>query len=481
MKLKIKFIIAWVLIIIIPIPTTILIFKNFISIKDSINKNNPSIERYLDEYGYYTQEILEKSDDFIKGNKSIEEFKKSLKKLEEESNANNYGMALYDKDNMIYKSNQLYDLSNVEIKSNFNFAKESEDINFAIIDSTYIILENYEIGIDNNKYRLIFVANISKIKRAIIEYIVIFIITLIGTFIIMFFLIMTWISKSISRPLNKMINFTTDIKKGNFDTKIDYSKKDEFKDLVENLESMRLELKKSLEREEKLKKDKKEMIENISHDLRTPITTIRGYIQGIKDGVVNDKDSIEEYLSIVQDKTYMIEELVKDLRLISDYDKKLIKNNKINISIKEFIDDFIEEVSYDMKNTDGVVLYKNLLVDESTKINMDIQSMRRVLLNIYENSKKYKSDKPLKFGVKLKEKKDLVIIQISDNGIGVKKEELNNIFKRFFRADKARNLNLKGSGIGLSICKEIVEENNGKISANKSEFGGLLIEIELKK
>ena len=175
----------------------------------------------------------------------------------------------------------------------------------------------------------------------------------------------------------------------------------------------------------------------------------------------------------------MIESLLNDLSEITTFDTNNIKLNKQVIDLKNFLMDCVEELENDVEKVGGKLSLHYIIKD--TFIQVDPEKLMRVFINIIGNSIKYRSQRPLEIVILANQDDDGVYINISDNGIGVPETEIENIFDRFFRSDKSRNLNIKGSGIGLSICREIIASHGGKIWATGNDSHGLTLSIRLKE
>lgn len=290
-------------------------------------------------------------------------------------------------------------------------------------------------------------------------------------------LLIAWISNPIKRSLRRLSYATNEIGKGNLNIELSYNENDDFEPLAESIESMRQSLKRSVARQQQVELEKKELIANISHDLRTPVTSIRGYVQGLKDGVARTRDTQQEYLEIIESKTYMLESLVNDLSEITGYDTNAIKLNKQSIDLRHFLFDCVDELEKDVSRAGGKIHLHYIIKD--TVITVDPEKLMRVFINIIENAIKYKSAAPLEIVILANRDDNGVFINISDNGIGVPESDLDKIFNRFFRSDKSRNLDIGGSGIGLSICREIIQAHGGRITATTGTSGGLTLSIRL--
>ncbi len=290
-------------------------------------------------------------------------------------------------------------------------------------------------------------------------------------------IILSWISNPLKRSIRKLTFTTNEIGRGNLNANLEYYENDDFDELASSIERMRQSLKKSVEKQQTLELEKKEIIANISHDLRTPITSIRGYIQGLKDGVARTETMEKEYLDTIEAKTYMIESLVNDLSVIAKYDQQGIQLNRQKINLRNFLYDCLDSLESDVKKVGGSLSLHYIIKD--THIFADPEKLMRVFINIIGNSIKYRSNDPLEIIILANQDDDGVFINISDNGIGLSEQDLSKVFERFYRSDKSRNLNIKGSGIGLSICKDIIESHGGRISAYSNDSKGLTVSIRL--
>lgn len=243
---------------------------------------------------------------------------------------------------------------------------------------------------------------------------------------------------------------------------------------------MRGRLKESAEEKLKYDKESKELISNISHDLKTPVTTIKGYAEGIIDGVADTPEKIERYVRTIYNKATEMNTLINELTLYSKIDTNKIPYNFNIVSANEYFNDCADDLSVELAAQNVGFGYFNY-VEKNVRIIADPEQVKRVIHNIVNNSLKY-MDKPKgMINLRVKDVGDFVQIELEDNGKGIAAKDLPNIFDRFYRTDASRNSSTGGSGIGLSVVKKIVEEHGGKIWATSREETGTTMYFVLRK
>jgi len=288
-----------------------------------------------------------------------------------------------------------------------------------------------------------------------------------------------WMSRSFIKPLKELEKAANEIKKGNLDYTLNINSKDEIGEVSHSFEEMRLRLKNSLEMQQQYEENRKELISNISHDLKTPITSIKGYIEGIKDGIADTPEKMDKYVNTIYTKANYMDSLINDLFLFSKLDLNKITFKFQLVDMISYLKDCVEEIKFEV---DDLSIGLSLNVPEkSILVNIDVQQLKRTILNIVENSIKYKTDGKLEIDIILEEDTENVIIEIRDNGKGIPKESLPYIFDRFYRADTSRETIIGGSGLGLAITKKIIEEHKGTIWAQSTQNKGTSIFFSLKK
>lgn len=285
-----------------------------------------------------------------------------------------------------------------------------------------------------------------------------------------------WLQKNMISPMKHMTASTEAIIKGNYDIQISEKgriKSHETKQLVSDFELMRDEMKAQTEKEVELKKSEKELISCISHDLRTPLATMKAYTEGIRDGLAEDKEKRQQYLETILSKIAVISQMLGDLLEISSAELNELRLSKKEIYFKDYYSKLMNELS-------SYVLHGGYCFEADVNLpnvitHMDETRITQVIYNIVENSMKYlngKEDGKISICCKCTEQNKYLQIIISDNGKGLSLEDIPYVFHKFYRAEKSRNQQIAGSGLGLSICKYIVDAHGGTISCKNNKEGG---------
>ena len=293
-------------------------------------------------------------------------------------------------------------------------------------------------------------------------------------------LVGTWIYRSIASPLVKLKNATKNIKEGNLDFELEVEGDDEFAELCQDFEEMRKRLKANAEEKIILDKENKELISNISHDLKTPITAVKGYVEGIMDGVADTPEKMDRYIRTIYNKTNEMDHLINELTFYSKIDTNRIPYTFSKIRVTDYFNDCAEELQLELEVKGVDLVYANY-VDDSVLVIADGEQIRRVIHNIVTNSTKYMNKEHGIIQLRVKDVGDFIQVEIEDNGKGIAAKDLPNIFDRFYRTDFSRNSSKGGSGIGLSIVKKIMEDHGGKVWATSKEGLGTIMYFVLRK
>ena len=390
------------------------------------------------------------------------------------------GVIVRKNDEFIYVSPFLKNNFTYNLLPQFGKNTRNSKIDF-LKQSKFVILKQYDFYMeDESKISIFLVLNTTSSESIFYEFIAVEIGILIAILIITNGMLTFFMSKSIVKPLEKLKNGAVLIKNGNLDFKLSSSENDEIGELSRVFEEMRFRLKESLELQLQYENNRKELISNISHDLKTPVTAIKAYIEGIRDGVADTPEKMERYVNTIYKKAVDMDRLIDELFLFSKLDLKKIPFNFEKVELSDYLNDCIEELRFDLEKKNINITFVNELKETSYVI-ADREKLKRVIMNIVENSVKYINTSVGKIDIIINENHEYVYVSFKDNGMGIPKKSLQYIFDRFYRADSSRNSNTGGSGLGLAISKKIIEEHGGKIWAESDENSGTDIIFTLKK
>ncbi len=289
-----------------------------------------------------------------------------------------------------------------------------------------------------------------------------------------------WIYKSVFAPINRLNLAMKEIAGGNFEYTLESKEKNEIGELYRNYEDMRLRLKESTEEKLENERRNRELISNISHDLKTPITAIKGYVEGIIDGVADTPDRRDKYLRTIYNKANDMDKLINELTYYAGIDNNRIPYHFQRIDVAEFFGDCAEEVGLELESKHFQLNYTNL-VEPGTRIIADPEQLKKVINNIIGNSVKYMDKEEGVIDIRLLDEVDAVRVEVEDNGRGIAAKDLPKVFERFYRTDASRNSNRGGSGIGLSIVKKIIEDHGGYIWVTSKEGEGTCMHFVIRK
>ena len=293
-------------------------------------------------------------------------------------------------------------------------------------------------------------------------------------------LLTRWLEGNFFDPINKLNIAMNNIRDGNLDYRLQTSEQGEIGNLYKNYEEMRLRLKESAEEKLERERQNRELITNISHDLKTPITSIKGYVEGLMDGVANTPEKQERYIRTIYNKANDMNTLINELTLYSRIDNDKIPYNFHRINVADYFGDCVEEIGMDMESR-GITLNYSNMVSPDTRIIADPEQMKRVINNIVGNSVKYMDKPDGRIDIRILDEEDSIRVEIEDNGKGIAAQDLPNIFDRFYRTDSSRNSAQGGSGIGLSIVRKVIEDHGGYVWATSREGEGTCVHFVIRK
>ncbi len=364
-----------------------------------------------------------------------------------------------------------------------DFGEHSTDLDGGIYvgEKTPVLIKHQDFYFPDGSEGSIFIITevnvlMPQLKNSLIQ-IIVCMIAIIGITAVVLVL---WLYRTIIRPLNTLKVATNEMKCGNLNYSISGDPADEIGQLCEDFDEMRLYMKELIEERLQYEQDSKELISNVSHDLKTPLTAIKGYAEGIMDGIADTPEKMEKYIRTIYTKANDMSVLVDELSFFTKIDSNTVPYNFMALDASEYFTDCIEELSLDME-------VKNLKLDfsneipQGTKISADPEQLKRVINNIIGNSVKYMDKPEGKITVRLCDGGGEIRVELSDNGPGIAQKDLPYIFDRFYRADASRNSRKGGTGLGLAIAQKIMEEHGGKIWAQSEEGKGTSICFTMPK
>ncbi len=331
----------------------------------------------------------------------------------------------------------------------------------------------YAVNTDYNSDAQVLIENI---KRAILAFAILIIFVMLFLIFITNRFLSQRMSKMILTPLSLLSLSARQIRDGNLDSTVSYDSDDEFSDVCADFDDMRQRLKKSVEEELASEENRRELFAGISHDLRSPLTSIKGYSKGLLDGVATTDEKRNEYYTVIYQKACEVDSLVDKLFLFSKLDTNKYPFHFTSIRLSEYLDSFLDvfENEYRMN---GLELSITNTCPDDLLLHLDIEEMNRVLINLLDNSNKYKISQTVRCSVDCSTDGSRVYIDVKDNGAGVPEESLEYLFTAFYRTEKSRKDTHKGSGLGLAISKNIINAHGGTISAENNN--GFVVKITL--
>lgn len=301
-------------------------------------------------------------------------------------------------------------------------------------------------------------------KPGIISFLIFMIILGMVLFVIYFMLL----TRSFTGYLQHIKEGIVSISQGNFDSKLEVLGNDEVGVIAENINTMALDLQKLMEMERSLEKQKNELITSVAHDLRTPLTSILGYLELLQRKEDLTEEERNRFIQITYDKSVRLQKLIEDLFNFTKLDSGEIELHRMPIDIVKLVEQMVDEF-YPIFAEEELVCEWDCKVD-GVIVNVDGDLMARAIENLFANAVRYGKDGK-KIRVHIETKLDSVWISVINYGILIPEESLSHIFERFYRVETSRNLNTGGTGLGLNIVQKIISLHGGKIFADSGTQG----------
>lgn len=299
---------------------------------------------------------------------------------------------------------------------------------------------------------------------------------LIGGLILLTCILLSFsLSRRVLRPIKELQKAALNIKEGNLDFEVLACEDMELNELCQSFDEIRKKLKQTAEQQHRSKEERNLLMANLSHDMRTPVTTIKGYIEGIKDGVADTPEKQSRYLDTIYHKTLILERLLDNMTEYSELELGRMQYSFEYVDITSYLTELVGDYKRDIE-LNGIQFEYNFLEEPLTVV-ADRSKLKRVLDNLISNAVKYNKESG-SICVSTKTDHKGVLICISDTGSGIQSEDLNRVFDIFYRGDASRS-NVKGNGLGLAIAKEIIARHRGKIWMKSEENVGTEVFIYL--
>lgn len=313
-----------------------------------------------------------------------------------------------------------------------------------------------------------------KAQNSLAEHALIFI----ACYLLVYNMLAYYMARSITKPLNRLKTATGEIAKLNFSHRIGVHGNDEIGEATKAFDTMAEEAEKALDLMRQYEENRKELMANISHDLKTPLTAIKGSIAAINEGVADTPEKKEMYWQIITSRIQSMQHMIDELLLFSKLDLQKEPFAFQPVLLHRFVEDVIGE--WKLAQGDAAV-HIGVQYEESIedRVLLDLEKMNRVLGNILDNAVKYGQVTPLLITVTIARQDNRIVLSIRDNGIGVPRADVPKLFDRFYRGDVSRDSSISGSGLGLSIARQVVNAHEGIITAESDTHQGMCIRIEL--
>ncbi len=484
MKFRTRLVIMFLCIMFIPLLLTIsafLLIGGHIEDTESdlgfTDKNNSSIYT-LESYSQITEEILEEVKEQISNDPARLEDKAYLDDIMRELRGKSSYIIVRKNDSIYYTGNESAAKKIFPKLPEYGNAMPNEETGYYYNDMKKLVKEIDFLLPDGSEGSFFIITKVSSLisRKVLSNMLFAFVLVMIFTGIVL----TRWIQKGILTPINQLNTAMQNIAEGNLEYMLTTEEKGEIGELYRNYEDMRLRLKESTDEKFEHEKKNKELISNISHDLKTPITAVKGYVEGIMDGVADTPEKMDKYIKTIYNKANDMDRLINELTTYSGIDNNRIPYNFRRINVADYFRDCVEEVGLDLESKNIQLNYEDL-VDPSVQIIADPEQLKRVINNIVGNSVKYLEKENGIIDIRILDEVDSIRVEIEDNGKGIAAKDLPNIFERFYRTDASRNSSKGGSGIGLSIVKKIIEDHGGYIWATSKENEGTCMHFVIRK
>lgn len=295
---------------------------------------------------------------------------------------------------------------------------------------------------------------------------------------LLIFVFLMRLEKRIISPIQELRQGVDQIANGNYDVRVECRLPNDLGLLIISFNEMAHKLQQAEQMKAEYEENRKNLIANISHDLKTPITAIQGYIEAVLEGPGLPSEKRDKYLKTIYHNVSYLNHLIDDLFLFSKLDMQKLEFNYVTVPIRSYLFDLMEEYQLELEGLNIPLEFSDTLTGEP-HVNMDCKRMYQAINNIIRNAVGHGQDQGLSLQVHLYRREAMIAIDIRDNGPGIPQDKLPHIFGRFYRIDTERTKNFESTGLGLAITKELVLAHGGEVSVASREHEGTCFTIML--
>ena len=295
---------------------------------------------------------------------------------------------------------------------------------------------------------------------------------------IIVFIFLMRLEKRIITPIQELRHGVDQIAAGNYDVRVECHFPNDLGLLVTSFNEMVFRLQQAEQLKTEYEENRKSLIANISHDLKTPITVIQGYIEALLEGPDLPPEKMDKYLKTIHRNVSYLNHLIDDLFLFSKLDMQKLEFNFAPVRIRDYIADLMEEYQLELEGR-NIPLTVSDTLEGDPRVNMDSRRIYQAINNVMHNAIGHGPDQGLNIQVTLYRKEALIALDIRDNGPGIPADKLPHIFGRFYRIDTERTKNFESTGLGLAITKELVQAHGGEVAVSSQEGDGTCFTIML--
>jgi len=474
MQLKKRLIIANVSTVVIPMMITVLIALASLFVFGRLLGNDISFENYQ-RLSQIKFELINSETSILQRTPEVVEKEDFQKHLQEQLAGINGELVMIKDERVIFSSR---DFSKIDVAKSLEAGNMKGRREPVLIEDVSYTVQMIDLKFkDGSQGSVLLLAPVVRSATNLTSFLVLIGASFVLIFILTNIIVSYQFSRSILKPLHNLQSAAAEISQGNLDHSIVEEGDHEIQALCRDLELMRIKLKDSVHTQLKYEDNRKMLISSISHDLKTPVTSIKGYVEGILDGIANTPDKTERYLKTIALKAHQVDQMIDDLLLYAKLDLNQIPFDFEKTDIEEYLLLCLLENEPELESNQIKISFQSEL-GLKQHVLLDRERMRRVIMNILDNSRKYMNHDQGEIKILLRDTFSSLIIELQDNGSGIKEEDLPYIFDRFYRSDAARS---KGSGLGLAIAKQIIEGHKGRVWAVSHGEEGTSIMISLSK